>query len=721
MKRITGVIFAAALMLKGTFLYAAAENAEEMQLCTENENLSLYVNYDSGEVILKDKKNGSVWRSTPENADSDMMATNAVISELKSPLSITYCEPEKRSSTKLSSLYGADVMVKDITDGVKVTYKFKKAGITVPLCLVLGENYLEATVDVSGIKESKESRKLTKLSIMNSFGAAGSDDKGYFVIPDGSGALINFNNGKTNAKSYTGMVYGRDITKVPVTMPDNIKQVYFPMYGIVSGDSGLMAVCTDGDSNAQLTASVSGVSRSSYNLCSFDFTLRSDDTYYMAGDSSTAFTVFEDGDIKTDKISIRYYPLEDTGRKGMDYVDVAAAYREYLMNEMNVDKAYHEPELYISLYGAVEKKRSFLGIPITMKTALTTSEQAKRIMETLKNSGVDNLVVSYNKWTNDGIKNKVDTKAEAAGIIGGNDFYDLIEYAEKNGFILYPSVKNTGFKSGSGYSEHKDGTVRVSGEYARLYDYDIVSGNALKSKGTLALLSPSEYPDMFKELSDNFSKNGIKNISLSELACTLYGDYGNSSISRDKSQRLLEDGYKILENSMDSILADRANAYVLPYVERISNVPLSSGEYDIFDEDIPFYQIVMHGLRSYSTEPINGSADSRELLLLAIASGSNPNYDMIGEKTSVLTGTELENLYYANHDDWTDQAAQDLFFVRTVLKDVGGQFITDYRQEDSKVYTEYENGSVIITDFENMSVTSGGKEYFLSDFSVSGG
>lgn len=162
-----------------------------------------------------------------------MTATNAVISELKSPLSITYCEPEKRSSTKLSSLYGADVMVKDIIDGVKVTYKFKKAGITVPLCLVLGENYLEATVDVSGIKESKESRKLTKLSIMNSFGAAGSDDKGYFVIPDGSGALINFNNGKTNAKSYTGMVYGRDITKVPVTMPDNIKQVYFPMYGIV--------------------------------------------------------------------------------------------------------------------------------------------------------------------------------------------------------------------------------------------------------------------------------------------------------------------------------------------------------------------------------------------------------------------------------------------------------------------------------------------------------
>ncbi len=719
MKKITGVIIAVAIMLRGLALYASAE--DEIRLCAENSNLSLYLNYTSGQIILQDKKNGSVWRSAPENADLDQIATNTVISELKSPLSITYCEPEKRSSTRISSLYGADAAVKDITDGAEIIYKFKKAGITVPLRFTLGENYLEATVDVSGIKESKESKKLTKLSIMSSFGAADSNDKGYFVIPDGSGALINFNNGKTNAKGYTGMVYGRDITKVPVTMPDNVKQVFFPMYGIVNGDNGLMAVCTDGDSNAQLMASVSGVSRSSYNLCSFDFTLRSDDTYYMAGDDSTAVTVFESGDIKSDKISIRYYPLEDSGRKGMDYVDVAAAYREYLMNEMDVHKSYYEPELYISLYGAVEKQHSFLGIPLTMKTALTTSEQAKIIMETLKNSGVENLVVSYNKWTNEGIKNKIDTKADAASVIGGNDFYELIEYADKNDFVLYPAVKNTRFKSGSGYSEHIDGAVRVSGEYAKLHDYDIVSGKALKSKGALSLLTPSEYPDMFKTLSESLNENEIQNICLSELACVLYGDYGREAISRNKSQDLLEEGYKTLKDSMNSILADRANAYAIPYVDRISNVPLTSGEYDIFDEDIPLCQIVLHGLRSYSTEPINGSADSRELLLLAIASGSNPNYDMIGEKTSVIAGTELENLYYAYYDDWTEQAAQDLLFVSTVLKDVSGQFITDYRKVGSRIYTEYEDGSIIITDLEKMSVISGGKEYFLSDFSVSGG
>ena len=61
---------------------------------------------------------------------------------------------------------------------------------------------------------------------------------------------------------------------------------------IVNGDNAMMVVCTEGDSNAKLTASVSGQSESSFNICGFDFTVRDSDTYYMSGDNSTALTVF---------------------------------------------------------------------------------------------------------------------------------------------------------------------------------------------------------------------------------------------------------------------------------------------------------------------------------------------------------------------------------------------------------------------------------------------
>lgn len=60
---------------------------------------------------------------------------------------------------------------------------------------------------------------------------------------------------------------------------------------------------------------------------------------------------------------------------------------------------------------------------------------------------------------------------------------------------------------------------------------------------------------------------------------------------------MLEKGYEQLDSSLgNGILADSANAYALPYVSHITNVPLSSSHFDVFDEDIPFYQLVMHGV-----------------------------------------------------------------------------------------------------------------------------
>lgn len=717
---ITAVFFLSAIVIFNIFqMPVFAENItkeKKFRIAAENKRLALYVNDENGEIFLTDKKSGSTWRSCPENAENDPLASNAVISELSSPLCITYCEPEKRSDTKLCSKTSASVDVKNINAGIEITYKFKKAGITIPVRLTIGENYLEASVETADIKEIKESRLLTELSIMSSFGAAGEDDDGCFIIPDGCGAVINFNNGKINSKSYSGMVYGRDTAAAPLENMDNTKQIYLPMYGIISGGSGLMTVCTRGDSSARLNASVSGVSKSSYNLCSFDFILRGSDTYYMSGDMVNAITVFESGNIKTDRISLRYYPVVNNDNSAAEPVDIARAYREYLIKEMNVTKSETSPaELYVDFYGAVLKKRSFLGIPITMKTPLTTASQASAIIETLKNAGVSNMVVSFNKWTDDGIKNRIDTKSEVSKSIGADEFYKLAEYSAVNGIAFYPSVQNAAFSSGSGYRAISNASRRISGEYASLYDYNIVSGSKNMDKKSLSILSPAEYPEVFENLSCSLKKNGIDNICLSEITAMLCGDYGSRGISRDEAQQLLTDGLKMLGDCTDSILADEANAYVLPYADRINNVPLCSSEYDIFDEDIPFYQMVLHGLKSYSTEPINGSSDHRELLLLAMASGSNPHYDMIGENVQVISGTELEHLYYTYYDSWTQQAAQDFLFSEKILSKVAGKFITAYKRSGNKIYTEYEGGIEIIVDLEKGSVAADGQEYYVSN------
>lgn len=687
---------------------------------TENDRLALYVDDDTAVIGLYDKENEKMWWSTPENVGHDKIATNTIVDDLFSSLKMVYGEPEARSTTTMRSKSDAKVEVDEISDGVEITYTFRSAGITVPVSYTLGEDYLEARIETSEIEEedtSQSGKLTTSLTVMGNFGAASSTDEGYFVIPDGSGALIRFNNGKTNAKSYTGYVYGSDVTAVSLTEPAVTEQVYLPMYGIVNGDDAMMVVCTEGDSNAKLLASVSRQSNSSYNTCGFEFVVRDSDTYYMSGDNSTALTMFEDGDIKTDAIALRYYPLETEDTP--DYVDIADAYRNYLLEEagLTAKDLSADPYLAVDLYGGVEKKKSILGIPIEMKTELTTFEQAQDILGTLSDEGVSDLRVQYHNWTNAGISGKVDNQAKAAGCLGGNsDWNDLLSFASDRGIVLYPAVENETFVSGKGYYTFMDTTVRISGSYARIYDYNLAYGTQSTTEDPRSLLSPETYEEVYSDLAENYADKGLTTASLGSLTYALYGDYGKKAISRDSAQEIIEAAYQTVADAGISMLGDTANAYALPYVSELTNVPLQSSGFDIFDEDIPFYQLVVHGVLPYASTAINAASTPDEEVLLAVATGSSLHFDMIAEETSTLKDTRLDSLYYANADNWIETAVQTYAFSKDVLAGVGDQIITGYVRDGDVITTTYADGTEIVVNLTMKTAEKNGTVYALSDY-----
>ena len=51
---------------------------------------------------------------------------------------------------------------------------------------------------------------LTSISLLRFFGALDEKADGYILVPDGCGALIYLNNGKTSQSLYSEAVYGRD-------------------------------------------------------------------------------------------------------------------------------------------------------------------------------------------------------------------------------------------------------------------------------------------------------------------------------------------------------------------------------------------------------------------------------------------------------------------------------------------------------------------------------
>ena len=53
------------------------------------------------------------------------------------------------------------------------------------------------------------------------------------------------------------------------------------------------------------------------------------------------------------------------------------------------------------------------------------------------------------------------------------------------------------------------------------------------------------------------------------------------------------------------MLITGGNAYALPYADQIVNVPMESSHFNIVDETVPFYQMVIHGSIDYAGSPIN--------------------------------------------------------------------------------------------------------------------
>jgi hypothetical protein len=267
----------------GTFRYAA-----------ENDSFRMLVDDRTAIIGLENKETGYIWWSSPIGATRDEIATPLLINELRSSSVLRYGVPERRASNNWlrSNTSDCTVTVSDITNGIRVVYDYKKAGIKYPVEYTIEDDHLKASMKMSELEETNSANVATEITLLGSFGAASTEEDGYFVIPDGSGALVRFNNGKTLKNSYSQKVYGSDVTAVPTKKAAVTEQVYLPVYGIVKEDNAMLVVASKGDSNAVLNASVSEQSNSSYNLCNFTFVLRNTDTFYMSGNSTEELTVF---------------------------------------------------------------------------------------------------------------------------------------------------------------------------------------------------------------------------------------------------------------------------------------------------------------------------------------------------------------------------------------------------------------------------------------------
>ncbi len=716
--------------------------------------------YDEGNerVCLVDKTTSTTnyWWSTPINAladDTPLGMTSRGPSymkdtqrqQLNSGLAVEYGDQSKRTTSPLYS--GVSSRTKDVCEtkfevsdrGVVITYDFND-GFTIPVEYTLNEKSLTVSCDTSKITEentsTEDGKVLTQIALTPSFGAAPATDldgkvvDGYMIVPDGSGAVIKYNNGKSSySNSYSQKVYGRDYTIVPLTESKITEQAYMPVAATVSGNKALVAVATSGDANVSVNAQVSGQNNQTYNNVYFDFEVRTTDDFYLSGESDP-LKVFQKGSIAEDKIAVTYYPISQ--KEDVNYADCAKVYRNYLIENKGLTSKVKENQanLYVDLYGGVIMQKSILGIPFDLKTSVTSFKQAQTILDKLQNNGATDIVANYNEWTDKSIAKKISTKADPAGTLGGeDDFNDLMSFAESNGITVYPSLDNMEMESSSwGYWTFTSTATRVSNSYSRQTQYNPAFGAATDIAP--ALLTPTVYSKVFDEITSSYKEENLKNVSFGGFSSRLVSDFSLKNFSsRQDTMNTIIEGYKKANNDVGSVLADAANSYIIPYVDHITNIPVNSSGFNIVDYDIPFYQMVVHGYVPYSTQAINKSSNSEETFLLALAYGSSLHYDMLYEQSSKLSDTSYSDLYYANYEGWIETAAEESKAAKQVLSAVSNKVITNFNidTQSNVLTTTYgsEDGtaeeSVVKVDLENGKVSIDGTDIDVSKIIVEGG
>lgn len=721
-------------------------NEEAVAMCeklADNSNFTLYGDEENERLCLYVKENGRYWWTSPINVKADDTIVDveknatmkaALRNQITSSCAIKVADLRQEKRTESAApVYSnkASVVWNKEDGGVCIRYKYKAEQVTVRVHYKLLDDCLYVYADTSEIEEENistvDGKILTKLQLCPYFAAMpakdeeGNPTEGYMIIPDGSGAVINYNNGKGNYPDYTQQVYGRDYTAVPLNAPRVTEQAYLPVVATVNGDAGIVAVVSDGDSNVYAKAQVSGQNRQVYNNCYFEFETRSSDTYFMSGDSSNKLNVFEKDGIKTDRFGIKYYPVSGENGGDVNYADCAEVYRNYLINNKGLTQQnVTGNDLYLDMFGGVVKRTSIIGLPFNLKTEITGFDQAGKIVQNLKDLGVDSFQVNYNDWTNDTMKNKISTKVKPSGTLGGTSAFN--KFNATDGVTVYPSLNNFTFKkSSAGYWTLTSTAIRISNAYSRQSSYSLSFGVAKKGVAP-ALLSPSKYSQAFDQMIDSYSDKKLTNAGFGMFSSRLVGDYTRKdTYSRNKTMNLLVDEYGKAKNGIGSIIADEANAYVLPYVSTVTNVPVSSSGFVVTDMDIPFYQMVLHGYVPYASTAVNKSSNTDETFMLSLASGSQIHYDFTYVDSDVLQDTDFNDLYYTNYKGWVDVASNQYEAADQILSGVADYTISKYEvsEDGNEITTTYSkagtNDVVVVINKANATATVDGKTVDLGD------
>ncbi|MDR9855723.1 DUF5696 domain-containing protein [Paenibacillus sp. VCA1] len=598
-----------------------------------------------------------------------------------------------------------------------------QAQFMVPVDIRLEGDQLVVHVDAGAIKQLG-TLPIQTLTLLEYFGAADTRASGYLFVPDGSGALIHLNNGKTVEPAFHAPVYGEENAITSEERLTDNDPVRLPVFGMKQKDGAWLGIIEKGEAIASIKADVSG-RLNSYNYTAPMFTLLNTDRVVIKGGSVTVSNPVHQKNPYKGDITVRYGFLAG---EDADYSGMARLYRDYLVQTAGLRKLEPMKDIpfILELAGGVETRKSLLGVPYDSVAPLTTYDQAKELIERLKERQVNQIKLRYTGWFNGGINHRVASHISFDSAVGGEkSFKQFSDYLHSSGIPFYPDAAFMSvYHNGSGFQASRDGIKYMSQQTVSQYKVDMPTFLLVADQFSHYPLSPVRLPNVVKGFIDDAKPLGLGGLSLRDLGDTVYSDFDSKKeVNRQETRLIAESQISALAHNFPDLLANGGNAYALPYVQTIVNAPTAANGFNIEDETVPFYELVLHGYADLAGKPFNQAEDqfSRANILKAIETGTNVYYRWVAELPEELTSPVGLEMYANEYGNWLDEAIQAYQEVNEALRSVRHLAIQKHERLMEGVYeTVYEDGTSIIVNYNDKPVEVKGARIDAESYRMGG-
>lgn len=568
-------------------------------------------------------------------------------------------------------------------------------------------------LEVSIINDSiveKEKYPMVYIDILPFFGAASKTDTGYSFVPDGSGALINYNSERSLSLPYYQRIYGKDLAKIVSYQEPQSEQISLPVYGMLTNQEGFINIAKTGAEMGAIRSRIS-TEDNPYNQTYYRFLVRESQSFAFASINSTVSIIQWTPWYATTDFTMEYQFLNDETN---NYSGMAQLFQSYLTENGYLVKkdVTSQPVLDLTLLGGYVSKENFLGIPYEKVKNLTTIAEADEIVTSLQNKGVTDINVFFQGFANDGLKPVAFTKLKFNSVVGTKrQFTENVTKITNNGVNFYPEMNINNAYTDEGIKVKEEVIKDVFGETVKNYATDPASLYINRNTRPIYQLHPNTYNKSYNTILKLGNAIGLNNIAFTDLGNQIYGSYDKRETSfRTDHQSAIIELLNKLKDDQYLMMFRNPNLYAVPYADVITDLPSNSTDYQIISNSVPFLQLVLSGYIDYSSQSININ-DTYMYdwhILKAMETGSNLAMTWSYESTIDLVDSEYSYYYSTYYQNWFDQVVDTVTQLQN--SNIYSSPLIKHEQitlDGLVTKSTYQNGMEIVYNFGNTSYLYG--------------